>query len=407
MIPVCLILHANLQYAEIPTSEIENIVKKSYIPTLDLLIRSPKIKSIIDFSGVTLEIFAKDYPLILEKIRRLLINGNVEILGGTYANPILPLIPLENAKRQIVYFNEISEKLFGDLKFKPSGFFPQEYFFDASIVSLLSELGYKWVPVHGTQLVNSSHGKLNNELKNPLINEDIAKNPNFYKEIVHPIKVIGANQSYIYGFGTFDKFSIEKLHELYENKISWVDYLDILDKLTAGGTPFIFLGPSDLEFMGHFSFEGHKPIDPVWMEGYCNKIIETGKFEFTTPKEYLSKNKISRELYLKNGGDHENLNIWTKDPDNERLNILCSEAANLLTQNEIQLDTLDKLGYDTKAQRQLLNEAWKSLMLAENSDGRGWNPIPERRLFCYSSAINAMKKGKKIKTIPLASFGND
>ena len=74
MIPVCLILHANLQYAEIPTSEIENIVKKSYIPTLDLLIRSPKIKSIIDFSGVTLEIFAKDYPLILEKVRRLLIN---------------------------------------------------------------------------------------------------------------------------------------------------------------------------------------------------------------------------------------------------------------------------------------------------------------------------------------------
>ncbi len=36
------------------------------------------------------------------------------------------------------------------------------------------------------------------------------------------------------------------------------------------------------------------------------------------------------------------------------------------------------------------------LLLAENSDGRGWNPIPERRLFCYKHALKAIEIGKKL-----------
>lgn len=407
MIPVSLILHGNLQYAEIPTSEIKNIVEKSYIPTLDLLLNNKNIKSVIDFSGVTLEILAKDYPLVIKKIRKLIEVGNVELLGSTYANPILPLIPLENARRQISEFEKTFEKLFGDLKFKPVGFFPQEYFIDASIISVLSELGYKWVPVHGIQLINSSSGKFNNVLKNPLTNVDIAKNPRLFREIVYPFRIIGAKESQIYGFGIFDKFAIDRLHEIYEEKINWSDYLGYLDELSREEEiTFIFLGPSDMEFIGHFSFEGHKPIDPLWLESFCKRLLKTGKFEFSTPKEYLSKNKINRELYLKSGGDHENLDIWTKDTDNERLNILCSDATNLLSQTEAQLNIFENLGYDTRNNRTILAEGWKALMLAENSDGRGWNPIPERRLFCYNNAILAIKKAKEAGIISITYFQN-
>lgn len=405
MIPVCLLLHGNLQYAEIPDSEIKNIIKKSYMPTLDLLLDNPKIKSIMDFSGVTLEILAKDYPEVIKKIRKLIEAGNVELLGSTYASPILPLIPFENARRQITEFKKIFERLFSDLKFKPVGFFPQEYFIDASIIFLISELGYKWVPIHGTQLINSSKGNFNNALKDPLTNVDIAKNPKLFSEIAYPFKIIGAKDSQIYGFGTFDKFTIEKLHELYEKKISLSEYLGHLVKLTGGkGLPFVFLGPSDLEFIGHFSFEGHKPIDPLWLEGFCNRLLKIKKFEFCTPKEYLSKNKINKKLYLKSGGDHENLDIWTKDTDNERLNILCSEAASLLNQTETQINIFENLGFDIQNSRVILEEGWKALMLAENSDGRGWNPISERRLFCYNSAIVAIKKAKEVEASPLGGI---
>jgi hypothetical protein len=33
----------------------------------------------------------------------------------------------------------------------------------------------------------------------------------------------------------------------------------------------------------------------------------------------------------------------------------------------------------------------KALLLAMNSDGRGWTPIPEHRLFCFNEALSAYK----------------
>ena len=33
----------------------------------------------------------------------------------------------------------------------------------------------------------------------------------------------------------------------------------------------------------------------------------------------------------------------------------------------------------------------KTLLLAWNSDGRGWTPIPERRLFCLDHALEARR----------------
>jgi hypothetical protein len=36
-------------------------------------------------------------------------------------------------------------------------------------------------------------------------------------------------------------------------------------------------------------------------------------------------------------------------------------------------------------------DIWKKLLLAENSDGRGWDPIPERRKDCFKAAIEALE----------------
>jgi hypothetical protein len=67
------------------------------------------------------------------------------------------------------------------------------------------------------------------------------------------------------------------------------------------------------------------------------------------------------------------------DPDNERLNALCAEAA-----QKLRLATV--LG----SERPLLEQARRAMLLAENSDGRGWMPCPERRLDCYDQALKAI-----------------
>ena len=169
----CFLVHANLQYAEIPSSQIKDVVDKSYIPALDIFINYPKVKVVMDFSGVTLEILAKDYPQVVERLRKLISSGNVELCGSTYAHPILPLIPLDHAKKQIEGFNEIYQSLFGDLGIKPVGFFPPEYFFDASLIPLFVEMGFKWIPVNSIQLVNSLSKRINNPLKPPLKQKEL------------------------------------------------------------------------------------------------------------------------------------------------------------------------------------------------------------------------------------------
>lgn len=111
-----------------------------------------------------------------------------------------------------------------------------------------------------------------------------------------------------------------------------------------------------------------------------------------TPREYLKKFPIAEKHYLKCGGDWASLELWTKDPDNERLNILCSDATNLLNQAENQLNIYQKFGFDTRKSKAVLQEGWNALMLSENADGRGWQPIAEKRLFCYNNVVLAQKK---------------
>ncbi|MCG3223878.1 MAG: hydrolase, partial [Candidatus Heimdallarchaeota archaeon] len=65
-----IILHANLQYAEIPVDEIPNVVEQSYIPVLSLLLEIPNIAVVLNFTGVTLEILHNEYPEVIELLKK-------------------------------------------------------------------------------------------------------------------------------------------------------------------------------------------------------------------------------------------------------------------------------------------------------------------------------------------------
>jgi hypothetical protein len=101
------------------------------------------------------------------------------------------------------------------------------------------------------------------------------------------------------------------------------------------------------------------------------------------PKEYLKKIKPTDLGYMKTGSwaPDLSLDIWTKDEDNKKLERLCEEIR----------------WYFRQLHPEEINvEIWKHLLLAENSDGRGWDPIPERRLACFSHALEALKLIKEL-----------
>lgn len=86
------------------------------------------------------------------------------------------------------------------------------------------------------------------------------------------------------------------------------------------------------------------------------------------------------------------LDPWTRDPDNVRLDKLSADASIRIRQVEDQLNILEKFGFDVSKSIDTLKVAWKLLLLSENADGRGWNPIPERRLFCFNNLILSQRK---------------
>ena len=79
----------------------------------------------------------------LDIVKKLKLEGKIEIVGTAKFHPILPLIPQEEAKRQIL-LNENTHKRFFE-NWKRMGFFPPELCLNSNIVKLIHELGYKWV----------------------------------------------------------------------------------------------------------------------------------------------------------------------------------------------------------------------------------------------------------------------
>jgi hypothetical protein len=157
--------------------------------------------------------------------------------------------------------------------------------------------------------------------------------------------------------------------------------------------PFLFIGPSDMEFVGLdlrafiADWRWPRPVTPELFGALLDRLRTLPFVRFATAREYLEAfPPVGAPLYLKCGSDHPLLTPWATDPDNQRLNDLCAEAAALLRLAEA-------LRPSEGARHELdvrLTAAWQALLLAENSDGRGWAPLAERRLFCYGQALRAI-----------------
>ena len=395
---VSFFLHANLQYAEFPAAATPALVEESYLPVCELFLSHPWAKAVFEFSGYTLELLAADYPDVIDRVRTLMQRGQVELCGSTYANPILPLIPLDHARRQIALFQQIYDDLFGDLAAPPpAGFYPQEFALDPALVPLISSFGYRWVPVMLNHYMESLAEHLNVIPDLPLrasrnLRREVAA------DLLHPFVIQGARGCRLVGFLN-NPTTIDLLFECANGVIGPDDVVDALitlhQRYSATGPTFVFLGTSDMEFVGlNFrtfvpDWKWARPIRPEHLSEILHRLRAQPFVRFATAREYLTAfPPQSAPLYLKCGSDHPLLTPWTLDPDNERLNNLCREAADCLQLAEHQ-HRVARTDYASDL-RPLLDAAWRAMLLAENSDGRGWLPIAERRLFCYDQALLAL-----------------
>ena len=390
-------LYANLQYAEIPQAKIPEVIEKSYRPIFSNLLRRKNTKILLGITGWTAEYLNKNHKDILGLIKKCINSGTVQIMGGTYTNSVLPIVPKSSQKKQIETHKKIIKRLF---KVEPIGFCLSEMAWDPSLSSVLDEFGYSWalIPYHLMQFSKRANEKSPYKEKkwrySGEIGSRILDKPIFYKLFsLYPLYKSFKRELYVFNHNPFKIDGVNDKVVGIPNNRSWTAYINLvmagkglqtwaslkarLSKQSKRGQGLFVPYFADIENIGFDG--GNSPLN-IKVERFFKflDLLEKMNFKYTWPQEYLKNNKIDQKIYVKAGSGEPSatLDIWTEDPDNKVLNSLCNQIR-------------DKISHVKEGAKK--EKAWNLLMLAENCDGRGWNPVSEKRIQCFQYAEKALK----------------
>jgi len=150
-----------LHFYQPPTADNETVIEateKSYRRIISALKRNTRIKFTFNITACLLDRWlALGYKQLIEEVKELLNNGQIELTGSAAFHPILPLLPAAEIKRNILINQTLLKEYFGpDLK--TNGFFSPEAAYSHQLAKLIKKLGFNWLILDEI----SANGKLNN-----------------------------------------------------------------------------------------------------------------------------------------------------------------------------------------------------------------------------------------------------
>jgi predicted glycosyl hydrolase (DUF1957 family) len=413
-ISTSLLLHANILYAEIPFANIPQVVENSYLPVLKAILNNQKLKLILNLSGFTLEVLNGDHrniykgePEIIALLKKAISNGQIELTGTSWSHAVLPLLPEDLIKKDIALHLYTLKRI---LDYKPKGFFPPELGISPALPSILKDAGFLYCffdrdfinltkkghlntfndfepaqPVSFTKLTARAKFRgLATQLKHLKVMQTLLKK----ETVFHPILWQGTDNASITGIGcdctwmTYSLICLSRIAVLNEKKL-----ISTISRLAPTYEGLFMPYSSDIEFYGYGGNTIKDPVPVSRLEVLFKHLCDNPAIKLTTPSEYLNENEnnISETLYLKSGtwSSDKNFDLWEKEADNAQLNKYCYEAYTSYKKKY----KLKNKGLPHGKELNIL----KDLLLSYNSDGRGWTPLPEHRLFCFNKA-HAVKK---------------
>ena len=139
-----------------PVGNFSEILERSYQncyrPFLELLNKYPDIKMTFHFSGNLLDYLQGQHPEFLDEVMRLVIRGQVEIMGGGYYEPIFQAIPRRDRIGQIKMLSDYSEKRFCA---KPRGIWIPERVWSSEIIEDLISCGIEYSILDSAHLIKA------------------------------------------------------------------------------------------------------------------------------------------------------------------------------------------------------------------------------------------------------------
>jgi len=124
---------------------VRRITNESYRKLFSGLLGIKRAKLTLNINGVLCELLDKFGGRdVLENIRKLIKDGNVELTGSAKYHAFLPLLPETEIERQIILNEETLNRYFGQ-NWKRGGFFSPEMAYSKKVARVAVKLGYKWI----------------------------------------------------------------------------------------------------------------------------------------------------------------------------------------------------------------------------------------------------------------------
>ena len=119
----------------------EQALADSYLPLLELLERHPAIRVAIHTSGPLAEWLDRHHPGYLDRLAGLVAEGQVEIVGGAFYEPVLAMLPARDRVGQIRLYTDWLERRF---RTRVTGMWVAERVWDPGMTADLAAAGIEW-----------------------------------------------------------------------------------------------------------------------------------------------------------------------------------------------------------------------------------------------------------------------
>ncbi len=371
--------HLNLCFSSIEEEQRPEVIQKCYWPLLRLA-ENLHVPVGIETPAYTLEAITGIDPSWTEKLKDLCRRGLVEFIGSGYAQIIAPLVPAEVNIANIMFGNQIYEKLLG---FRPGIALVNEQAYSAGLIQHYLDTGYKAIVM---------------EWDNP------AKgHPEWHGEWrYYPQYACGVKE--------------EKIPLIWNNSISFqkfqryahgdIEMLELSHYLTSHMGEDVRCFPlygNDVEIFdfrpGRFHTEAIMQEESEWIRigSLYETLAKDERFEFMLPGQvlaYLADKQGGNELRLESPGQpipvkkqgKYNISRWAiTGRDDLGINTLCWRMHDtLMTRENAQLPS--KV---VKVENAMPHEDWKWLSYFWSSDFR--THITQKRWEVYQEQLHHFK----------------
>lgn len=117
---------------------IERIYRTSYSPFVKALSTFPEIQVNLHYTGFLLDWIQAHHPDFIELLQTMVDRRQIELIGGAYYEPVLAVIPEEDAIGQTHLLSNKIKSMFG---MEPSGFWTAERAWEPQIPEFLAKVG--------------------------------------------------------------------------------------------------------------------------------------------------------------------------------------------------------------------------------------------------------------------------